>query len=166
MDGQIITWILGLIAAFFGIKWQASVKENQELRQKLGVKKEVLYTDFVKFYLGIINEKKISEQKSIDKMRDFNQQMLLTASNKVYLIYGDLMQNFYHDSRNTMQSLRFLGELILAMREDLGHKDWFNTLYWFDAVRPWIKDIENYTPEKFRGIRGQYSKKVDPMKNK
>lgn len=40
MDGSISTWLLGLVAAFFGIKWQTSAKENQDLKQRLSQKKK------------------------------------------------------------------------------------------------------------------------------
>lgn len=163
MDAQIITWILGLIAAFFGIKWQTSAKENQDLKQKLSSKKEELYTSFIEFYMSILNEKQKSQEEIVEKMREFNQKMLLTASNKVFLTYGDLMQNFYHNAQDTKQTMRLLGEIILSMREDLGHKDWMNNPYWFDSVRPWIKDIYKYIPESYRGLRRHYNKNVNPI---
>jgi len=166
MDGQIITWILGLIAAFFGIKWQASAKENQNIKQRLSQKKEELYTSFIEFYMELLNSNKKTEEEIVEKMREFNQKLLLTASNKVFLTYGDLIQNFYNNSQNTKQTMRLFGELILVMREDLGHKDWMNSLYWFDSVRPWIKDINKYTPEKYRGLRRHYNKKVNPTETK
>lgn len=113
--------------------------------------------------MKIINGEDITEIGTASTLRDYNQKMLLTASNKVFLIYGDLMQNFYLNAHDTKITMNLLGELILAMREDLGHKDWLITLYWFDSIRPWIKDINKYIPKKYQGIRGQYNKKVSPI---
>lgn len=166
MNVQILTWVLGLIAAFFGVKWQASAKENQILKERLSERKEELYTNFIDFIMGVFNSKTKSEEDIVEKMRFFNQKMLLTASNKVFLTYGDLMQHFYNNLNDTKQTIRLLGEIILAMREDLGHKDWMNNLYWFDATRPWIKDIYKYMPEKYRGRRRHYNKIVDPIEEK
>lgn len=116
--------------------------------------------------MEIFNLKKKTEEEIVEQMREFNQKLLLTASNKVFLTYGDLMQNFYNNSQDTKQTMMLLGELILTMREDLGHKDWMNNLYWFDAVRPWIKDIYKYTPGKYRGLRRHYSNTANPVETK
>ena len=156
MINQLIPWILGLIAAYFGVKWQTSAKENEGLKQKLGSKKEELYTNFIEFYMKILNSK-VDQEDIVKKTQDLNQKMLLTASNKVFLTYGDLMQNFYLNPKDTKQSLKLLGELILAMREDLGHKDWLNNLFWFDSIRPWIKDINTYLPKKYKNFRRMYN---------
>lgn len=162
MDAQISTWILGLIAAFFGIKWQSSYRENENLKQKLNTKKEELYTDFVKFYMNLINNKE-NEEDIQKKMKEFNEKMILTASNEVFLTFGDLMQSFYKsDGKDYTQGMRLLGELILSMRKDLGHKDWKNNLHWFDSLRPWLKDTDKFIPEKYRGIRRHYNRALNP----
>lgn len=167
MNVQIITWLLGLIAAFLGVQWKTSAKENQDLKLKLSSKKEELYTRFIQLYMDVMNEKITPENdKIVEKMRELNKEMLLVASNKVFLTYGDLMQNFFRSPDDTKQSIRLFGELILAMREDLGHKDWKNHLYWFDSIRPWIKDSADYTPEKYRGRRRYYNNTVNPIDKK
>ena len=159
---DILTWILGLISAFFAVKWQTSAKENEGLKQRLNGKKEVLYTEFLSFYMSVIDNKQ--DEKSIEKgMKDFNKRMMLTASNEVYLTFGDLMQSSYKPEKDSL-GIRLMGELILSMRKDLGHSDWINTLYWFDPLRPWLKDINDFIPKKYRTSRRQYDKAVNVMK--
>jgi len=155
---QIILWVLGLVSAYFGIRWQASTRENESLKQKLSEKKEKLYGEWINFYMSLIlsPEKK---NKVPEKMQKFNELMLLTASNKVLLAYGDLMQSLYKTGGNEpKQTLWMIGELIVAMREDLGHKDFMNSIFWGDTVRPWMKDAEIFLPKNKRGLRRVYSK--------
>ncbi|MCF7856295.1 hypothetical protein K9N08_01920 [Candidatus Gracilibacteria bacterium] len=162
---ELTTWILGLISAFLAVKWQTSAKENESLKQKLNGKKEELYTEFVSFYMSLLNGKKRSEEELQQAMRAFNEKMILTASNEVFLTFGDLMQSFYKSNgEDTMQGIRLMGELILSMRKDLGHSDWMNNLYWFDSLRPWLKDVDKFVTVKYRGNRRHYNKTVDLVK--
>jgi len=159
----ILTFIFGLLTLFFGARWQSAEKRNAVLNQKLSDKKELLYTDFIKMYMELVNNPGEDKSVIINKIRDFNERTLLVGSNKVLLTFGDLMQNFYlEESTDTKKSMRLLGELILAMREDLGHKDWTNNIYWFDLLRPWIKDISKYIPDKYKGFRRAYNRRVNP----
>jgi len=88
-------------------------------------------------------------------MQSFNEKMILTASNEVLLTFGDLMQSIY--TKPNSEENRLMGELILSMRKDLGHSNWWNILYWFDPFRPWIKDINKSIPVRYRGNRRNYN---------
>lgn len=168
MNSQILTWVLTLLAAYLGIKWKASVDENNILKQRLSEKKEKLYTSIISFYMDsfertITKKEIINKEELVSQIRKFNEEIILTGSNKVVLTYADLMQRFYKSTseKNNRESVRFLGELILVMREDLGHKDLLNSLYWFDTLRPFIKDIDNFLPMEYKGDRRKYSTKTN-----
>lgn len=160
---QILLWILGLISAFFGIKWQASSRENEHLKQKLSQKKEKLYTEFVGFYMTLLNNPE-KKDEAIEEMKKLNEKMILVASNKVLLTYGDLMQTLYlTEAKKPTVLLRLIGELFIAMRDDLGHRDLMNSTFWGDAVRPWMKDAYKFLPKNKNGLRRIYSKYTDPI---
>ncbi len=162
-NSQIWPWVLSVIGGYFAIRWQTSSRENVILRKKLSVKKESLYTEWIHFYMELINKPK-SQKKTISEMRKLNESMLLIASNKVLLTYGDLMQSLYisKGGKNSIQLLRLIGEMIVAMREDLGHKDWLNSIFWGDAIRPWLKDVSRLLPKDKQGLRRVYSKINNP----
>lgn len=154
---------LGLVSTFLAVKWQSSARENENLKQKLSEKKEKLYADFIKTYMDMVN-KKLEGEAAAEKIREFNEKIMLVGSNKVVLTFGDLMQTIYNDPKETKNLMRLVGELILTMREDLGNKDFINSLYWFDTLRPWLKDINDYIPEKYRGLRRLYNRQVNTPK--
>lgn len=160
---QILLWVLGLISAFFGIRWQASSRENEHLKQKLSEKKEKLYTEFVGFYMTLLSNPE-KKDKAISEMKKLNEKMILIASNKVLLTYGDLMQTLYlTEAKHPTLLLRLIGELFIAMREDLGHRDWLNSVFWGDAIRPWLNDAYKFLPQGKNGIRRVYSRYTDPV---
>ncbi len=159
---QILLSLFGLLSVYLGIRWQTSSRENESLKRKLGEKKEKLYADWIRLYMNLINNPN-RKNSAVNKIKKFNEDMLLVASNKVLLTYGDLMQTLYlTDANDPKQLLRLIGELVIAMREDLGHKDWLNTPFWGDMVRPWMKDANTFLPKNKRGLRRQYSKLYQP----
>jgi hypothetical protein len=68
-------------------------------------------------------------------MQQYNEQMILTGSNDVLKAYGDLMQSFYQQNSNSTEMFLLMGELLLAMRKDLGHSGRSNSLEWFEPMR-------------------------------
>lgn len=138
---ELFPWVLSIVSIFLTYKWQSANRENEQLKNKLNTKKEELYTEFITFYMDLIKNPK--DELATDKMRDLNKKMILVGSNKVLLTFGDFMQIIYKTGgKDATTMLRLLGELMIAMREDLGHSDWQNTTYWYDTVRPWMTDID------------------------
>lgn len=163
MTNDPLTWSLGLVAAYLAVRWQSAAQENKTLRDKLNKKKEDLYIEIIKLYMEAVNGE-VEQEEMIDKMRKINEKLTLTASNNVMLVYGDMMQTFMNIKTGAeLEGIRLFGELILAMRKDLGHKDWLNSLYWFDPMRTFIKDIGKNLPERFRGCRKRYNKTLNTV---
>lgn len=160
---NLLTWILGLVSAFFAIKWQSATKENENLKEKLSKKKEGLYISFIKMYMDLLN-KKITSDELVEKIKDFNESILLVASNKVLLVYGDLTQYSFIGENDPKKFVMIFGELILAMREDMGHKDWRYKILWFHPLRPWMKDINKFIPEKHQREKRGYNNLISSDK--
>ena len=151
-----------MLSAFFGLKWQSSSRENELLKQRLSEKKEKLYAEWIRFYMSLMSKPNKTD-KIPEEMKKLNEEILLVGSNKVLLTYGDLMQYLYQsEGDEPKQLLRLIGELIVVMREDLGHKDWMNSTFWGDAIRPWIKDASKFLPKDKKGLRRYYSKNTQP----
>lgn len=143
-------WILGLVTLFFGYKWHASANENEKLKDRLNLKKDELYSNFINLYMQLV-QKKTEEKDVIEKMREFNEKLTLVGSNKVILTYGDFFQKLQQSKteEDNINNMRYFGELIITMREDLGNKDWLNSLKWFDVLRPWVKDMDNRISQNY-----------------
>lgn len=160
-DFNFLAWVFGIVSLYLTYKWQSASTENEKLKDKLNFKKEELYTKFIEYYMSLVENPEPNQ--SVKKMREFNQQMLLISSNKVLLTYGDMMQTIYKtEGKDTTKMLRLIGELIVAMREDLGHSDWLNQTQWYDTVRPWMKDTDKLIKLNVNGLRRTYSKIYDP----
>lgn len=146
--------VLGLVSLYFGMRWKSAAQENESLKQQLNSKKEALNTDFVDLFMTVLVAKEKPTQAELgEKMQQYNKEMILTGSNDVLQAYGDLMQSFYQDNNDPAEMLKLMGELMLAMRKELGHNKESNTLQWFDPMRPWLKDISTMMPEKHKKYR-------------
>lgn len=157
-------WLLSLLAAFLGIKWQTAAAENKSLKERLTPDKQKLYEDIIEFISNYLREGADPKQDLFKtRMISLEKRLSLIASNAVLIAFADWMQNFFDNSPNETKARRGLilyGNIILAMRADLGHKEWRRPLYWFDPVRLWLKDIRDILPSKYRETRSEESRKA------
>ena len=165
---QAITWILGLVAAFLGIRWQASSRENESLRQRLSPNKEKLYADIIGFLSAYLREdKKPNGSEFKSKIVEIEKGLFLHAGNSVVLAYGDFMQNFYDEKMpteiKTARSFFLMGNLIVELRKDLGHGKYIHALQWFDPLRIWLKDIKKMLPTSRHGFRLSQNRMSVPL---
>ena len=166
---QAIAWFLGLIAAFLGIKWQTSSRENESLRQRLSPNKEKLYADIITFLSDYLRQnKKPGDSDFKEKIIEFEKGLLLHAANTVVLAYGDFMQNFFDGKASneikTARSFFLMGNLIIEMRKDLGHGKYMHALQWFDPLRLWIKDVNKMIPLSKQGFRLTPNRSISSMR--
>lgn len=164
-----IAWALALLSAFLGIKWQSSAKENATLKERLSPNKEKLYSDILEFQMDYLRKDVRPSQNDFkEKMVEFEKSLLLNSSNAVLLAYGDYMQNFFDekiaDDLKSNRTFVLLGNLIIEMRKDLGHSKFMNSLFWFDPLRLWIKDVDTIIPESKKGFRLQVNKVLNREK--
>ena len=71
------------------------------------------------------------------------------------------MQHFYNpnddEKKQGILALQLFGDLIIAIRNDLGHKKFTDIMKWYDIARMWITDIDQYLPPEDRKQRGTHS---------
>lgn len=176
-----MTAIWVAIIGILGVLLQQSYARNSELRTELKSKKQDLYSDFIVFIYNVQSNAKTYEPKElINKYQEYNPKILTYASNDVIKCFGDYMQHAYSFSKEladkgdtswNINSGEYFGDLILAIRKDLGHSRWWQVMKWYDASRLWVTDIKNFLPEKDRVNRFNHTgphpiipKQVDTLK--
>jgi hypothetical protein len=162
MENQILTWILGLVAAFLAVQWNIQSEKVKKLNDILNDKKIKIYTQVIDLLFELMNGVKYKDKTdlAVQEMRQINKELILFASPTVYKIYGDWFSNLY-GANDFNKTLRYLGELMCAMRKDVNIDGNFSNFLWFDALRPIIKDINDYLPAQYQKERSIYSKSFD-----
>jgi regulator of sigma D len=160
---QILLWGLGLLSTYLAIEWRQQREKNKRLSEVLNEKKVSVYSGLIKIFFAILqisDEKQETERKmkeSIKQLRELNHELILYSSAGVYKVYGDLFSNFYKEN-DTKKTIQLFGEIIKEIRKDITTDNVLSNFQWFDSLRPVIKDLDKYVPERYRNDRGIYSK--------
>lgn len=157
MDLQVLIVLLTGVSGLFGILLTQSYSKNQALRSELKNKKQRLYSDFISFIYPIYTGSGTTDgDTTVVKLKEYIPKLLSFASNEVIKSTGDFMQHIYKynqvsvDSGDTtwnIASMEYFGDLMIAIRNDLGHKKFTQIMKWHDIARIWITDIDCYVPK-------------------
>jgi hypothetical protein len=158
-------WIA--LIGILGILLQQSYSKNMSLREGLKNKKQKLYQDFIIFLYNVqSNAKKYEADELVKTYQDYYPKILTFASNEVVKCFGDYMQHVFSfnkeladkgDASWNINSGEYFGDLILAIRKDLGHNKWWQYMKWYDSSRLWLSDINIYLPESDKKNRGTHN---------
>lgn len=150
---QIISVILAALSAILIAKVQAIITENSKLKEELNTEKHEVYTELLNFLRSLLDNR--FKGDLVAKTQELNEKIILLASAKVLKAFGDLMQNIYMNpkikdekrrERKGFQTLRLYGELVIAVREDLGIDKKYTRVSWADILRPGTNDMNEYLP--------------------
>lgn len=163
MNPALQTTIFTAIFAILGIVITQLYARNNALRAELKTKKQKLYGEFILFLFTVIRgDHDGGEDEIVKKLKAYFPKLLTYASNEVIKNTGDFMQHFYNPrddpSKQGVIALELVGDLILAIRNDLGHKKFADLMKWHDVARIWITDIDTYLPRNERTPRGTHTK--------
>lgn len=143
------TLFVTLISAFFVARWQANAQFRNGQKEKLDDEKRKVYQKLLGLLSKVIRERK-AEPGTIAQLQRYSQELMLTSSGKVAKVYGDFLQTVYiFDADDDLVNKRFIilfGELVKAMREDLGNKSFLHAFEWYDGLRPSFTDIDTLFP--------------------
>ncbi len=167
MDSQIWVVILAGVSSLLGILLSQSYSKNLNLRTELKAKKQKLYSDFIVFLYDIYSGSDDTDSdETAKRLKKYFPKLLTFASNEVIKSAGDFMQHIYKfdqeasdkgDTTWNIASMEYFGDLILAIRNDLGHKKFTEIMKWHDVARLWITDIDQYVPSNERTPRARHS---------
>lgn len=157
MESQIWVVILTGLSGLLGILLSQSYSKNTALRAELKNKKQRLYAEFIDFLYRIYSgDEEFGEEDVASKLKAYIPKLLTFASNEVIKHTGDFMQHVFKfdqaasdrgDTTWNILSMEYFGDLILAIRNDLGHKKFTEMMKWHDVARLWITDIDQYVPQ-------------------
>ena len=150
-----------------GILLQQSYAKNASLREGLKSKKQRLYQDFIVFLYNVqSNTTKYEGDELVKTYQEYYPKILTFASNEVVKCFGDYMQHVYSfnkelsekgDKSWNVNSGEYFGDLVIAIRKDLGHSKWWQVMKWFDISRLWVVDINNFVSASDRKNRGTHT---------
>ncbi len=162
-------WIVLLtgLSGLLSILLTQSYTKNAGLRADLKNKKQALYSGYVKFlYDTYSGSNKLDNENIVETLKNYFPKILTFASNEVVKCTGDYMQHLYKydqsqadagDTSWNINSMEYFGDLILAIRKDLGHKKFGQIMRWHDVARIWITDIDTYIPKTEQTPRGTHN---------
>ncbi len=166
MNPEIWVVVLTGFSGLLGILLTQSYSKNANLRAELKNKKQKLYSEFIVFLYKIYSgTEEIGEDEVASKLKQYFPKLLTFASNEVIKNTGDFMQHIYKfdqeaadsgDATWNIQSMEYFGDLILAIRNDLGHKKFLEVMKWHDVARLWITDIDQYIPKAEQTPRSRH----------
>jgi len=132
MDSNLMTILLTIIAGGLGYLVRYFVEKRKELLSEVNKERRELYQKFINLVVDLIkgskNEKRIQD-KTITELFEFYKKYILYASPKVINRFSDYFQFLYsqkenRDSENTRIHFSKLTAIMIAMRSDLGLKNY------------------------------------------
>ena len=149
--------LIAIIAGVFAL-YKLEKSKRHSLENQLNDKKFAIYDQYINDYTSIFfkkNGKSISDEQLMDivhRVQQFNKTSMLYASDKVLKKYVELYKlqiKSVTDPANKIDSIQnqidALANLIVAMREELGHK---STRVNIDDIGTLL--ITDYVPKKKR----------------
>jgi hypothetical protein len=162
MNSALQTALITAGFAILGIIITQLYARNNSLRAEIKNKKQKLYGEFILFLFMVIRGEFDGEPDDITKkLKEYFPKLLTYASNEVIKNTGDFMQHFYNpvgeETKQGVIALELVGDLIISIRNDLGHKKFTDLMKWHDIARIWISDIDNYLPSTDKTPRGNHT---------
>ena len=170
MNLTLQTTILSAIFAIAGIIITQLYVRNGNLRAELKSDKQKLYGEFILFLFKTIREEFDDSNQITNELKGYFPKLLTFASDEVIKNTGDFMQHFYNPkadgNQQSIRALELVGDLILSIRNDLGHKRLKSFMKWHDITRVWIRDIDIFIPKNQRTPRGSHKGPSPSTSNK
>ncbi len=167
MSSTLWVAVLSGLSSILVVLLTQAYSKNASLRADLKGKKQKLYADYVGFLYTAYSESVVPDtDKMVATFKSYFPKLFTFASNEVITNAGDFMQHIYKydssaaergDQTWNIESMEYFGDLILAIRKDLGHKRFNQIMKWHDIARLWITDIDTYVPEQERTPRAVHN---------
>lgn len=136
--------------SLFSLVYQKYWEKRQEIEQELRRKKTEIYEKFMRTWIGLIpiqesNQENSNMKQLENSFKDIAVGLTIWGSDEVVkkwsIIRYDMTDQLEKEkSKNALQSLLTVEELLLCMRSDLGHKN--ANLKPKDVLRIFVKDID------------------------
>lgn len=147
-----------LVVLLGGVGWlyRHERERRTAAEQRVSERKYQAYITLLNIFFDMMKDtrhgKKPNEDALVDKMTDANKDLMLYASDDVLALYHDWLAR----SRRGVMDLEQFGELIVAIRRDMGHASTRVTAD--DVLRQLITDYDKAKAEgKLRVIRTDLS---------
>lgn len=121
-----LTTFFGIIATFFGIKYQSEVSKRREIEKQVSEKKYIIYNEILEYFFTIYKDVKF-DKKGINQIE--RSKKLIDIQTKL-IIYGNdaSLQEFIgwrasSDSNDSYSSLFYFIDLIKEIRKDMGNPE-------------------------------------------
>jgi len=163
---QVTTLAITALVTYGIARLQARETYQRELEQKLVTDKRLLYKSFLDVAKDAFTDpSKIKPETTIPRMRQFLFGSLMNASEDVIKAYNEFSRVSQDTSRQD-QTIAALGELILAMRRDIGVVD--AELLPIEIMGTLVTDIDaNISPfEIWEGEHAAARKRLSPSRSK
>lgn len=112
------------LALLAGLGWlyRHERERREEIERQLSEEKYKAYIALIETFFGMLKAQALGRKPPaqtdlIERMFDANQQLILYGSDDVVRIY----QTFLHEARNQVVDMQRFGELIVAIRRDMGN---------------------------------------------
>jgi len=163
MPPALQTTLITASFAVLGIVITQLYNRNIALRAELKGKKQKIYAKYINFLVKAVRgEYEGKDDVILEELKSYFPELLTYASNDVIKNTADFMQHFYNpnedETKQSVIGLELFGDLIIAIRNDLGHKKFRDFLKWHDIPRIWITDIDKYLPTDQHTPRGNHTK--------
>ncbi|WP_201766615.1 hypothetical protein [Picosynechococcus sp. NKBG15041c] len=115
---QFVSILIGFIGAIiaFASNWQIQIR-NEQKPKKIEIYEKIINFFFDSLFAEKINQKPKTEEELVKGFVEMTPDIILWASD-------DVLKNYIKFRQNTQSSDIFLfGEMLLAMRKDLGHQN-------------------------------------------
>lgn len=136
--------LASLITVILGKYFERKYIVSQEQR----VKRTPMYQELITFIFKLLPEKeeeRLSESEQVEFIRKFTEMVLLWGSNEVIKEWSLFRTNIMKSSQST-DNLFLLENVLIAIRNDLGHKS--SGIKKGDILRLFINDIDDYLIKK------------------
>lgn len=149
---QFITVLIALLCALITALITLAGNLQIQIRNEQKPKKIEIYDKVIKFFFDSIFASKLgrnpkSQEELANGFADMTPDLILWASDDVLNLYikfrqiGEIKENNIEDT--TQNPIQLFGQLLLAMRKDLGHQN--NQLNEVSILSTFVNDVQNFS---------------------
>lgn len=137
------TIIVSILSITTGKYYERKIIIEKELREE----KIPMYEEFIKFLFDLLLSNKVEgKQMTQDEMiaffNKFTQKLIIWGSDEVVSQWSNYRRKITQNTTDTKTNMLELEKLLLAIREDTGHKN--KNIHQGELLGLFINDIDNY----------------------
>ncbi|MGA9288440.1 MAG: hypothetical protein WBV93_08790 [Anaerobacillus sp.] len=153
ISASLITGVFVILGTTLSITIPYFNQKKKDIEEEHRQQKIPMYKDFLDFlfrvFMGVKMGKQLGQKEIVQMMSKFTQDLILWGSEDVIEKYQEYRKHFMNrkeGQKTTKDEMMLLEDLLLKIREDMGHDN--SSIKKGDILALFINDIDKYFPKE------------------